>query len=156
MRVAPPVVLASALLLSAIAPESSAQPAYTSGLSVNCQGVNPSNPPPSTPPPPCVITIIVPANCGSGIHVQPDPIVVRAGDRVRIRWSITGQWQFDDANGIFVHMDTEKSFREYTRATDGQSFAVDFLSPKRATYKYDINLKKGTQVCRIDPVIVNW
>ena len=77
-------------------------------------------------------------------------------DAKGIKAKNTGQWQFDTANGIFVHMDTEKSFREFTRASDGQSFAVDFTSPKRATYKYDINLKKGEQVCRIDPVIVNW
>ena len=147
MRVASPLVLVSALMFAV--PVATAQPQYQS-LAPNCPrpGV-----PPSTP---CPITIIVPANCGSGIHVAPDPIVVRAGDSVRIRWNITGDWEFAAADGIYVYQAPEKAFLGPGRAADGKAYTVTFQSPQAGTYKYDINLKKGTQDCRIDPVIVNW
>lgn len=153
MKVASPLVLVSALLLVAATPaeaQATSGDAYQSTLTPNC-------PRPGAPADtPCPITIIVPSNCGSGIHVAPDPIVVRGNTRVTIRWNITGEWEFAASNGIFVHQAPEKAFTSPNRTADGKTFTVVFQGQRPGTYKYDINLKRGSQVCRIDPVIVNW
>ena len=150
MRVASPIVLVAALLLSVLPAATSAQStSYPPTLRVNCSS-GPSG------SPPCPITILVGASCGSGIRVAPDPIVVRAGDEVRIKWNITGNWEFANADGIYIHQAPEKAFTEPTRASDGMSFTLRFQNRQPGTYKYDINLKRGTETCRIDPIIVNW
>ena len=142
MKTGPFVV--SALLLSAAA--FSAQGQYVSSLTPNC----------NSSPNGCNVVVIVPPSCGNGVRVIPDPIVVRAGDAVRIRWTITGDWDFADSDGVFIYSGGEKVFKEFTRAADNKTFTVDFQKPQRGSFKYDMNFKKGAQTCRIDPIIVNW
>jgi len=138
MRVVAPLLAVSALLLPLSA---ASQADYKSTLKANCT-------------PGCVATVIVPAGCGSGIRVAPDPIVVEKGKESTIKWNVTGQWEFDKANGIFVHMGGS-AFTGHKKSVDGRSFTVVINHPSPATFKYDINLIGPGGTCRIDPIIVN-
>jgi hypothetical protein len=106
----------------------------------------------------CEVTVIVPAGCGSGIHVAPDPIVVEKGT-VDITWIIRSSkgWVFED-NGIYVY----NGAPVYTAKSKGggDKFTVGSKTEQKGTYKYDITLttKLGdaTKACKLDPTIVNW
>lgn len=138
MRVAAPLLAVSVLLLPlSAAPQGS----YKSTLKANCT-------------PGCTATVIVPFGCGSGIRVAPEPIVVEKGKQSTIKWNVTGQWEFDKANGIFVHMGGS-AFTGHQKSADGRSFTVVINHPNPAVFKYDINLIGPGGACRLDPTIVN-
>ena len=108
--------------------------------------------------PKCVVTVIVGGNgCAGGIHVSKDPIVLPLGQQVDIEWNIPQEvdWEFDGSQGIVL----------YQAAQSGLSLVKEALAPKRyvlrlaptkvaATYKYDVNLRKGGQACSLDPIIM--
>jgi hypothetical protein len=135
MRVAAPLLVASVLVF----PASAAEEPYKSTLAPNCT-------------PSCVVTVIVPFGCGSGIRVAPDPIVVKKGVDSKITWNVTGQWEFDKANGIFIH-NAGSAFSKHEKAAN--SFTVVVNHPNPAVFKYDVNLVGKTGACRLDPTIVN-
>ena len=139
MRVAAPLLAVSALLLPLSAAPQSA--AYKSTLTSNCT-------------PGCVATVIVPAGCGSGIRVAPDPLVIEKGKKSTIKWNVTGQWKFDKLNGIFVH-GAGSTFTGRELLDEGRSFTVVINHPDPAVFKYDINLVGPGGACRLDPTIVN-
>ena len=148
MKVASPLVLVSALLVSFPSPSQPTEPksteTYKSSLEVNCRES-------------CVATVTVPAGCGSGIRVSPDPIVVDKGRATRIIWRVHSPWEFDRVSGVHVHMGTSPSFTGYERIGDpGREFKVVINHGVRATFKYDINLVGPGGACRLDPTIVNW
>lgn len=103
----------------------------------------------------CVVTVTVPAGCGSGIDVSPDPVVVGKGATAQIEWKIVGDWAFAE-NGIFVHQAGEAFQRGKSVKAGGPSFALKNVNRKPATYKYDVNLvgKDGAK-CSRDPTVVN-
>ena len=136
MRVAAPLLAVSALLLALSA---ASQADYKSTLVANCT-------------PSCVVTVIVPFGCGSGIRVAPDPIVVKKGVDSKITWNVTGQWEFDKTNGIFIH-NAGAAFTKHEKAA--QSFKVVVNHPTPAVFKYDVNLVGKSGTCRLDPTVVN-
>jgi len=141
MKVASPLVLVSALFISFSA--GSADDAYKSTLRENCPGE-------------CTVVVTVPAGCGSGIRVAPDPIVVLKGRPTRITWKVHEPWEFNRTNGIYVHLGTP-AFTGLSRSgTDARSFTAVINHPNRATFKYDINLEGPGGACRLDPTVVNW
>jgi hypothetical protein len=114
----------------------------------------------------CTVTIIVPAGCGSGIKVSPEPIVVGEKDTVDINWVIaTKGWTFDN-HGIQVHWG-EAAFKVKSGRPGDRTFVMGHKNEKRAVYKYDINLvrtleekddkgKPKVEKCKLDPTVVNW
>jgi hypothetical protein len=145
MKVASPLLLVSALFI-AFSAGSQPTPAdsYKSTLSLNCSGE-------------CTVLVTVPAGCGSGIRVAPDPIVVPKNRATRITWKVHAPWKFDRTSGVHVHMGSAPSFTGFERlGTDGDSFKVVINHGTRATFKYDINLEGPGGPCRLDPTIVNW
>jgi hypothetical protein len=128
------VSAAVSLPLAAATPEP-----YKSTLMANCT-------------PSCVVTVIVPFGCGSGIRVAPDPIVVKKGVDSKITWNVTGQWEFDPANGIFIH-NAGTAFTKHERGAN--SFTVVINHPNPAVFKYDVNLVGKSGTCRLDPTVVN-
>ena len=120
--------------------------AAAQGMPINCKQ------------PKCVVTVIVGGNsCAGGIHVSKDPIVLPLGQPVDIEWNIPQEvdWEFDGVQGIVL----------YQATGSGLSLVKEGLAPKRyvlrlapakeaATYKYDINLRKGGASCRLDPTIM--
>jgi len=132
MKIAPPLLVVSTLLLSAFPALAELKP---------CEGK-------------CVVTVTVPAGCGSGIAVAPDPIVVPKEKTAEIQWSIaTKGWTFED-DGIVIHQSTETAFGKGPAGAKA-TFTVKNTNRKTATYKYDINLKGPGGRCSRDPTIVN-
>ena len=97
----------------------------------------------------CKIVIVMPADCGSGITVSPDPLVIKSAGKVTIEWTVLNpEWDLDD---IFIH--------------NGAPFAKSPIKGKTLTatiekrdgkqYKYDVKLKKGEGKCKLDPTIMN-
>jgi len=143
MKVAAPLFASVFLAACAVAPEAPPKQAGPDrALPHNCT-------------PSCVVTVIVPAGCGSGIRVAPDPIVVKKGQASTIRWNVTGRWQFD-RDGIYVHQ-AGKAFVGHERASDGRTFTIQVNHGEAATWKYDVNLigPDGAK-CQLDPTVVNW
>jgi hypothetical protein len=131
MRLASPLVLASALLLSPPAP---AEPRP------NC---NES----------CKVLITVSAGCGSGIKVAPDPIVVASGKEADITWEIVADgWTFDGP-GIDIYQ-PGKAFSK-GMASGSKKLTIKNYNRKAAVYKYDVVLKDKDGTCRLDPIIIN-
>jgi hypothetical protein len=137
---APPAATPKAAPAATAAPKAAPAPPAAKELKPNCDKT-------------CVVTVMVPAGCGSGIAVAPDPIVVAKGKSVDIQWKIIGDWKFDE-NGIYVHQGEEA----FDRGKGGGSatFVIKHVNKKRATYKYDVNLvgKDGAK-CSRDPTVVN-
>ena len=144
MKVASPLVLVSALSLLGL-PGAVAQSsgAYKSTLTVNCPGE-------------CTVWVTVPAGCGSGIRVSPDPIVTPKARPSRITWKVREPWEFDRSSGIFVHMGTPAFTGLERSGADGRTFTAVINHPHQATFKYDINLVGPGGACRLDPTVVNW
>lgn len=115
----------------------------------------------------CTVTVIVPAGCGSGIRVAPDPITVTRGNTTTITWNIvpaspTG-WKFDPVKGIVI-----QGIQDYTYAkgrfvkgpparVSDHSFRVEHTNTGAAAFKYDINLiGPDSRPCLLDPTILDW
>ena len=144
MKVASPLVLASALLLSL--PPAAAQP---------------KSPPQGNCHLSCVVTVNLAAGCGSGIRVAPDPITVTSGTTAIITWNIvpanpTG-WKFDGGDGIQIQGTMTYAKGLFKTTTPGQhTFVIEHQNKGPAAFKCDINLVRGTEKCKLDPVIVDW
>ena len=140
MKAAAPFVLVSALLFSWAAAAQYATPNCTKGS--------------------CEATVIIPAGCGSGIKVAPDPITVDKDD-IDMTWVIRSKgWLFEN-NGIEVQGPKGPAFK----GSGGGSpkYTVPNKNAKGAqngTYKYDINIYRMVgdkkETCKLDPIIVNW
>ena len=147
MKRASPLLLACAALLS-----------VTSGA----QPTDPkADPPRGNCHDSCTVTVIVPAGCGSGIRVAPDPITVTRGNDTTITWNIvpaspTG-WKFDPTKGIFIQgLDSYAKGRFAPGSVEPHKFVIRHENKGAAAFKYDINLVKGAERCSLDPVIVDW
>src|SRR5689334_18242467 len=85
---------------------------------------------------PCKVVIVLPAGCGSGITVAPDPLIVKSDGPVEIQWTVMNdQWSLDGDNGIVIHggdADFTKS------AAKDKSISAKTKGPKGKTYKYDV------------------
>lgn len=107
----------------------------------------------------CTVKIFVPAGCGSGIKVAPDPIVVAPGATVTITWRIEGtKWEFDEKDGIYIHYAGE-TFAKDNKASGKGSFKFKNTNKKSQAYKYDVNLVDAKdpekKKCTLDPTVVN-
>jgi hypothetical protein len=105
----------------------------------------------------CTVTIIVPAGCGSGIRVAPDPVTVGKLSKVEITWTIaTPGWKFD-ANGIKFQLSELAKDAIGDPKPDGKNYKVTNDNKKAGIYKYDVNLEgPDNQPCKLDPTVVNW
>jgi len=104
---------------------------------------------------PCQAVIVIPAGCGGGITVAPDPIRAMGKAPVSITWKIVSPgWEFG-GEGIVVKLAGSK-FK--TASSSGDTFTLQFdSSGPNAVYKYDINLvSKTAGPCKVDPTIVNY
>ena len=138
MKVASPLVLACALLLSV---PSLAQ----AKLTANCKsGTNN-----------CKVVITMSAGCGSGIKVAPDPIVVEE-QNVTIVWVIQAKdWAFEGP-GIVIQQAGD-AFSPVKKESSTMTMAVN-KGNRKGAFKYDINLRDTRPeggVCTLDPTIVN-
>jgi hypothetical protein len=110
----------------------------------------------------CELTIIVPAGCGSGIQVAPNPVRIGSGSEpTTMKWVIrTKGWKFD-SNGIAF--DPPSGFFK----TEAKAPLVDNLptftvvnqhttkAPAKGLFKYDINLEGPDGKCKHDPTVIN-
>jgi hypothetical protein len=114
----------------------------------------------------CVVTVIVPASCGSGIKVAPDPIVVGRDKTPSIYWNIVPAdpkgWKFDPKKGIEIQGIGEPSadgrFPKGPPVRDrtDHMFKVDHANKGAAAFKYDVNLiGPDGQPCQLDPTILD-
>ena len=102
---------------------------------------------------PCQAVIVIPAGCGGGITVAPDPIRAMGKAPVSITWKIVSPgWTFAN-EGIVVKLAGSK-FKTASKAPDTFTLQFDPSGPD-AVYKYDINLVKAGAPCKVDPTIVN-
>ena len=141
MRMRMPASLCVSAVLLAAAPAASAQ-----SLPINCKA------------PKCVVTVIVAGNsCAGGIHVSKDPIVLPLGQQVDIEWNIPQEveWDFDGIQGIVLYQATQSTLAPVKDALAPKRYVIRLGATKTAaTYKYDINLKRGGASCKLDPVIM--
>ena len=106
----------------------------------------------------CDVTIIIPAGCGGGVHVAPDPLVLGKDDK-SVTWTIrsSGDWKFADG-GITV-WDAGKALQPNAKGGGKDSFALARagVAEKPVVYKYDISLvnAKTQEKCKHDPTIVD-
>lgn len=137
-RLAAPACLAAVLF--------AASPVLAQGLPINCKA------------PKCVVTVIVGGNsCAGGIHVSKDPIVLPLGQQVDIEWNIPQEvdWEFDGVQGIDLHQAAKSGLSPLKEALAPRRYVLRLAAAKEAaTYKYDINLRKGGASCRLDPSIM--
>src|SRR5688572_5757125 len=144
MRIAKTLLASCALLLLIPAATRAQSPA------ANCKK-------PVDPEQACDVTVIVPAGCGSGIHVAPDPLIVEKGVK-KITWTIrsSGNWLFE-SGGIRIY-DGSKAYR--TDEKGGKTtFTMNRISDEPGMFKYDITLttKPGdpNRACKHDPTVIN-
>ena len=143
MRIATTLLASCALTVSVAVPSAAPQPHCNGGI--------------------CELTIIVPAGCGSGIQVAPNPVRIGGGSEVTtMKWVIRSKgWTFD-TNGIefdpaSVHFKTESK----APAVDNlPTFTVTNkhtrAAPATGLFKYDINLKgPDGGKCKHDPTVIN-
>ena len=107
---------------------------------------------------PCQVVIIMPADCGKGIAVAPDPLVIKIDGAATIEWTLMDDtWAFDGENGIVIH-DPTRDFQP-AKMSSGPSSAKKMAFGTRGktgkTYKYDVNLTRGGVKCTLDPSIMN-
>ena len=110
--------------------------------------------PASTTCSPCNAIIVVPAGCGGGITVAPEPIRAAGKSSTTITWKVVSPgWQFGK-EGIKIRLAENKL---KTPSQTGDTFTVTFdPSGPNAIYKYDINLVSKDGTCSLDPTIVNY
>jgi hypothetical protein len=129
-------------------------------LSVGCVSAQQPPRPEPTCKAACTVHIIVPAGCGSGIQVAPEPITVPARGAPFITWTImTPGWSFG-ANGIDIVGITTYAARAFPpdkeNAKSATSIKLKHVHVGAAAYKYDINLVgPDKQPCKLDPTIVD-
>jgi len=103
---------------------------------------------------PCQVIIIMPADCGKGIAVAPDPLVIKTDGAATIEWRLMDDtWAFA-ANGIVIH-DPSNDFQQAKPSGPGKKLAFGTKGKTGKTYKYDVNLTKGGVTCTLDPSIMN-
>ena len=102
----------------------------------------------------CIATIIVPAGCGSGIKVAPDPLNVKG--MVEITWNVvTPGWKFT-GNGIEFKFPKEQKALTFKGKTGDTTVKYDNKGDA-GIYKYDISLVGPDKIdCRVDPTVINW
>jgi hypothetical protein len=104
----------------------------------------------------CDVTVIVPAGCGSGIHVAPDPLLVANG--AKITWTIRSStaWKFEN-DGIKIH-NGAAAFKSEGKG-GGTTFTATRVTGTPGIYKYDITLTtelgNPAKACKHDPTIIN-
>jgi len=101
--------------------------------------------------PSCAITVTV-LSCGD-IRATPDPAKVAKGNKAHMLWHLaTPGWTFTD-NGI----DIPNNGGEFDGKLkdSGTTFKWKNKHSKPGSYKYDINVTDGRQVCKRDPTVVN-
>lgn len=100
----------------------------------------------------CHVTISVGTDCQ--ITAYPSTLEVRQ-TKVEIHWDIaTSDYAFD-TNGIVVEHDQKQEFSGGHIAEQGRKFVLNDKNSFSQTYKYDVHVKSGDQVCSIDPWIYN-
>jgi hypothetical protein len=93
----------------------------------------------------------MPADCGSGITVSPDPLVVKGAGSVKIEWTVLNPgWDLDS---IVLHGDGEKDFTK--SAVKGKTLTAETKARTGKLYKYDVTVKKGEAKCTLDPTVMN-
>ena len=98
----------------------------------------------------CKIVIVMPADCGSGITVSPDPLVIKSTGPVTIEWTVLNpDWELED---IFIHNGAPFVKGPVNR---GKTLAAKIEKRDGKQYKYDVKLKKGEGKCKLDPTIMN-
>ena len=104
------------------------------------------------------VTVIVPAGCGSGIHVAPDPIVTKPG--AVITWTIrsSGTWKFA-GDGITFYK-PGAAFGRPTKGNADTTVEIQRVAREEGVFKYDITLAretpdKKTENCKHDPTVIN-
>jgi hypothetical protein len=108
--------------------------------------------------PTCSVDVVMNGDCGSGIVVLPDPLHIKADGAVTIVWTLKDDtWSFDGDKGdkgITVQL-SPGDFS--TKPSEPRKFTLQTLPAKvkGKAYKYDVNLSRGTQKCKLDPTIVN-
>lgn len=114
--------------------------------------------PPNCMPPKCTVTVFAPENCGAGISVSKDPIVVPLRRPTDIEWVLPADspWSFDGATGIVVYMAQTKEITPYRdpQRSNEKKFTVRNEASVAATYKYNINLVSKSGKCNLDPTIM--
>ena len=107
---------------------------------------------------PCNVDVVMNGDCGSGIVVLPDPLHIKADGVVTIVWTLKDDtWSFDGDKGnkgITIQL-SPGDFS--TKPSDPKKFTLETIPAKvkNKAYKYDVNLLKGSQKCKLDPTIVN-
>jgi hypothetical protein len=104
----------------------------------------------------CDVTVIMPAGCGSGIQVAPDPIIVEGPATITWKIRSSGTWVFAD-DGIQIRSATGREYSPPTKdSRDSTVFTARRLAREAGILKYDINLKRGTtETCKHDPTVIN-
>ena len=145
MRIATTLLASCALMVSVSVPSATPQP--------HCTGT-------------CELTIIVPAGCGSGIQVAPNPVRIGGGSEpTTMKWVLrTKGWKFD-SNGI--QFDAPAGlFDAKNPPVDPKAPPVDppvftvvnkhtSKAPAKGLFKYDINLVSADGKCKHDPTVIN-
>jgi hypothetical protein len=99
----------------------------------------------------CRVFILMPADCGSGITVSPDPLVVKGAGSVKIEWTVLNPgWDLDS---IVLHGDGEKDFTK--SPVKGKTLTAETKARTGKLYKYDVTVKKGEAKCTLDPTVMN-
>lgn len=98
----------------------------------------------------CIVKITVDDKCAS--KPVADPPVIQVNPGVHIIWMVTGgTWEFDPNDGIsFKKSDPpfEGKLRDSPKVFHWQSKAD---AAGKGYFAYNIKLKKGEQVCEVDP-----
>ncbi len=89
------------------------------------------------------------------ISLDPDPIGISAKN-VEIHWDIVGANATFAQNGIVIKDDLRGEFGNGHLAERDMKFIVHDKNTFPKTYKYLVNVKQGSTVCRpLDPSIAN-
>ena len=101
--------------------------------------------------PTCNVVIVVPADCGSGITVAPDPLVLGGTGSITVTWTVlTPEWNLED-----ITINEGKGIPK-SGVNDNKSQTATFSKRDGKRYKYDVKLAKDrTTKCKLDPTIVN-